>query len=223
MTQALILKEWLKTRRALLILLAVTVAFTLYLILGIQHTVTTQGVGHIWSFMLLKDVRYIDTLKYYPLLCGIVVGLAQMLPEMQQRRLKLTLHLPYSQNTMLALMLAYGLVVLSLIFALQVSAIAGYFSTLIASEMTVRVVLTTIPWYLCGLNAYMFTSAVCLEGGWRRRVLVGLTGFALTAMFFMNDASESYNSMLLLLLVFVLAASLLSYTSIYRFKEGRQD
>ncbi len=223
MTQALLLKEWLKTRRTLFILFAVTMAFTAYIILNIQHVVTTQCVGSLWSFMLLKDSIFIEKLQYYPMVCGIIMGIMQMIPEMHQRRLKLTLHLPYNQNGMVGLMICYGLLSLMVIFGIQLLIIAAYYSTLLASEMTARVVLTALPWYICGLNAYLFTSAACLESGWRLRVIISMTGIAITSLFFLQDASEAYNSVLWLMGIFVCAASLLSFYSIYRFKEGRQD
>ncbi|MDE7397189.1 MAG: hypothetical protein K2M98_05635 [Muribaculum sp.] len=173
--------------------------------------------------MLLKDSSFIEKLQYYPLICGIIMGIMQMMPEMQQRRLKLTLHLPYNQNGMVGLMIGYGLLALIVIFGIQLLAIAIYYSTLLASEMTVRVVLTALPWYICGLNAYLFTAAACLESGWRLRVIIAMVGVAITALFFLQDTSEAYNSVLWIMIVFVLAASLLSFYSIYRFKEGRQD
>lgn len=60
-----------------------------------------QGGSHLWEILLSRDVVFIETLTYIPLLAGLLLAIVQFVPEMQQKRLKLTLHLPYPQNRML--------------------------------------------------------------------------------------------------------------------------
>lgn len=94
-------KEWMKTRRAFIVCLCVALFFTIYALLGINRVTATHGVEHIWLIMLMKDQTFIDAIKYVPLLCGLIIGLAQMMPEMQLYRLKLTLHLPVPVSRLL--------------------------------------------------------------------------------------------------------------------------
>ena len=89
--------------------------------------------------------------------------------------------------------------------------------------MTSYVMLTTVPWYLAGLNAYLFTSAVCLEGTWRRRVLLGLLTVGVLAIYYMQATPLAYNGIIPEAVVFTLLLMLLSIYSVYRFKEGRID
>lgn len=223
MTKAIFYKEWLKTRRVFWVALVVAVCFAVYAVMSMNRVATLKGCDHIWLIMLLKDNTFIDVLQMVPLVIGIAVGVAQMAPEMAQKRLKLTLHLPYPQMRLVALMLLTGIAELIVIFAVQMLIIAIYDMQILASQLVSRVLLTSVPWYICGINAYMITTAICLEGTWRQRVLLGLLGVGMISFYFMQPAPEAYNSSLWLLVVVTLATSLLSFRSVNRFKEGRQD
>lgn len=145
MTKAIFLKEWLKTRRVFWVSLLVAVLFAVYAIMCIRRVSTSHGVEHVWLIMLMKDQTFIDAIKYVPALIGIALGVAQMAPEMQQKRLKLTLHLPFPQNRLIATMIGTGLGQLLVIFLLQALIIGIYYRGVVTSEMTWHVMLTTIP------------------------------------------------------------------------------
>lgn len=223
MTKAIIFKEWLKTRRVFWVSLGVILLFALYAIMCIRRVEQSHGVEHVWQIMLMKDQTFIDAIKYVPVIIGLALGVAQMAPEMQQKRLKLTLHLPYPQNRLVVAMICTGLVELLVMFLVQALIIGIYYRMLVTSEMTWHVMLTTIPWYIAGLDAYLFTAAVCLEGRWRRRVLLALVAVGVLAIYFMQSVPQAYNGMLVGATVFTLLIVLLSLLSVDRFKEGLID
>ena len=97
MEKALCYKEWIKTRYYYFLAILVSWGMTGYCILKINRAITMKGAPHLWEVMLGKDVVFIDLLTYLPLLIGIFLAWVQFVPEMQQNRLKLTLHLPVSQ------------------------------------------------------------------------------------------------------------------------------
>lgn len=223
MEKALIFKEWVKTRMVFFICLALTVCVTLYAVLMMNRLIELKGVEHLWLIMLLKDNSFIEVTKYVPMLVGLAVGVAQMVPEMSQKRLKLTLHLPYPQNRLVGLMILTGMCELLIIYLVQMCIIAVYDFTILPVELVGRVTLTSLPWFFAGFTAYLFTSAICLEGTVRRRVVLALLGAAVLTIFFVQPAPEAYNNMIPLMIVAVAAFVILSYGSVARFKEGRQD
>lgn len=223
MEKAIIFKEWIKTRMVFFISLVLALATAGYAMLMVNRLIELKGVEHLWLIMLLKDNTFIDIIKYVPVAVGIAIGIAQMAPEMSQKRLKLTLHLPYPQGRLLALMLATGVSELLIIFALQTAVVAMRYSFLLPAELVWRVMLTSLPWYLAGFAAYFFVTSICLEGTWRRRIIIGLLGVAALMIFFLQPAPEAYNGMSLLLVIVVILLSILSFGSVIRFKEGRQD
>ena len=213
MLKAIIYKEWLKTRGVFLIGLLLSVCMAGFEILSMNRVGTVKGVEHIWQIMLMKDNMFVNHLTFIPLAVGVGVGLAQMLPEMVQKRFKLTLHLPYSQNRMVLAMLAVGLAEI----------VAVYDMRILAPELVSRVVLTMSPWFVAGVVAYFFTAAVCIEGCRVQKVALSLLGVGVVSWLFAGDAPEAYNGVLLLFVVASLSCALLVYRSVYRFKEGLQD
>ena len=223
MYKALMTKEWMKTRRALIVCLCVALFFTIYALLGINRVTATHGVEHIWLIMLMKDQTFIDAIKYVPLLCGLIIGLAHMMPEMQLYRLKLTLHLPVPVSRLLLTMLGCGLLELTLIFLIMAVAIACCYAPIITGEMTTFVLLSTIPWFLAGYTAYLFAAAICLEGRWKRRILLALIAAALICVYFFQSAPGAYNGFAPWAAIFTLLLVSLSFASVYRFKQGMID
>lgn len=223
MTKAIFFKELLKTRRVFRLSLILALIFAVYAIICIRRVSTSHGVEHVWLIMLMKDQTFIDAIKYVPLLIGIAMGWAQMAPEMQQKRLKLTLHLPYPQNRMILTMVTAGLLQLLVVFLVQALIIGIYYRGIITSEMTWHVMLTTVPWYLAGFDAYLLTSSICLEGRWRRRIALGLISIGIVSIYFMQPAPQAYTGILWGAAIFTLLLVLFSINSVNRFKEGQID
>ena len=224
MYSSIIFKEWLKTRRVFFIALAVSLLVAVYVILRTNSLINEHGIVSLWLSMLLKDVSYVDTLTYIPLAVGLALGIAQMVPEVAQKRLKLTLHLPFPQLRLVAMMLATGLLELLVIYLLQAGVILIYDATIFHSELVGRVFLTMLPWYLAGFIGYLFVTSVCLEGTWYMRILLGLVGVAVLLVMFLQPATmAAYNYMIVTIVVFIALITIFSFGSIARFKEGHQD
>lgn len=143
MKKAIFYKEWIKTRRYFPIALTVSVIFIIYALLGVQRVINFRGVAHLWEILLSRDVVFIETLTYIPLLAGLLLAIVQFVPEMQQKRLKLTLHLPYPQNRMLMLMLIAGLSELIVIYLIDYLILYVYLQNILAPELTDRILLTS--------------------------------------------------------------------------------
>lgn len=223
MTKAIFYKEWIKTRWYFLLMAAVSISFTAYALLRINRVVTFKGADHLWAILLTRDNTFIDRLSYLPLLGGIALAIVQYVPEMVQKRLKLTLHLPYPQQKMITGMLAAGLAELLLLFALQYIIMYGYMQALLPVELVSRILLTATPWFICGIHAYLFTAAICLEPTWRMRIVNLLLMAGTTRLYFLQDTPEAYNSFIPWLLVAALMVTTLVFRSVIRFKEGCQD
>lgn len=223
MKKALIFKEWLKLRKAWFAAFALAAALTIYAMIVINRLITLKGVEHLWMIMLLKDNTFVEILKYLPLAVGVAIGAAQMVPEMQQKRLKLTLHLPFPQMRLCIVMLGFGLVLCALVFVAQWVAVGIFYARIIPLQLVWRVLLTMLPWYAAGLMGYIFTAAVCLEGTWRRRVIVSLLGIAMVMVCYLQSAPEAYNAFIFLIMGYVCVLLVLPLGSVMRFKEGRQD
>lgn len=220
---AIFYKEWIKTRWYLLPAVAVIFGFAVYSMLRINRVANLKGIEHVWEVMLSKDAVFVDLLEFIPLLTGALLAIVQFVPEMHRKCLKLTLHLPVPQLKMINQMLAYGLLVLTGCFFVCWLIMWVYMQQVLAHELYSRILLTTAPWFVAGIAAYLLTSWVCLEPTWKRRVIYLVISILLLRIFFLAPAPEAYNAFLPLLIIYTLLSISLSWLSIARFKEGKQD
>ena len=223
MEKAIFYKEWVKTRWYFLLSTLLLAAFTGYCLLNVGRIIEFKGAVHLWEVMLERDAIFVDLLTYLPVLAGLLFGVFQFVPEMQQSRLKLTLHLPYRHYRMVAAMLLYGALMLCITYLVSLVMIGIYFDATVARELFARVMLTALPWYVAGLAAYLLTAWVCLEPTWKRRILNILVSVGVLRIFFLAPAPEAYNAFLPWLALYTLLLALLSMLSVYRFKTGEQD
>ena len=163
MLKAILYKEWIKLRWYALLAVLVTTGVAAYCLLRMDRAVTLRGAGHIWEVMVLKNAIFIDYLQFVPLLAGVLAALVQFMPEMQRKCLKLTLHLPCSQQRMVFTMLAAGVLVLVACFAVNVLVMLAYLTTVLPAGLTLNILSAAAPWYLAGLAGYLLTAWVCLE------------------------------------------------------------
>lgn len=223
MLKAIGYKEWIKTKWYFLLALSGTLGFAGYCMLRIDRVVEFKGASHVWEVMLSRDAIFIDLLQYIPVLTGVLMAVVQFVPEMHRKCLKLTLHLPYPALRMVMAMLGSGVLLLTICFVLNFLLMWGYLHTVLAPELTSRILLTALPWYLAGITGYLSAAWVCLEPAWKRRVVNLVVSLFVLKIFFMSSTPEAYNSFLPWLVVYTLLAASLSWLSVVRFKAGKQD
>ena len=223
MNKAIFYKEWLKTRYYFLAASVVFICYTLYLIIRLNNVVELKGADHLWAILLTRDTIFLEPLQYVPLITGFLMGLVQFIPEVIQKRLKLTLHLPYPREKMLLMMTLSGICQLLPLFLVQLMVFNGFFYGFLASELVEHILLSTLPWYIAGLTAYIWAFAICLEPTWKMRALLIVAGLGVVRIHFMQDVPEAYNSFFPWLALYGILAIALVMRSMYRFKEGCQD
>lgn len=223
MIKAIFYKEYIKSRWYLLLALLATLGLTGFLMLRISRAIALKGADHIWQNMILKDAVFVNLLEYVPLLVGILLAIVQFTPEMQRKCLKLTLHLPCSQKKMLFAMLGFGVLALTVCFATNFMVMGICLPIHFAHELVRHILLTALPWYIAGYAGYLLLAWVCLEPTWKMRIFNLIVSVLIFRVFFLAPAGEAYNSFLPWLILYTLLTSCLSWISVTRFKEGKQD
>lgn len=223
MIKSIFFKEWIKTRRCYAVVCLAMFGFVGYCMLNVNRVAEIKGAPHLWEVMILKDAVFLDIFKYVPTFLGILFGLMQFVPEMQNRCLKLTLHLPYSNHRMLAVMQLFGLTLLAACFALSVLMIVLVYARIFVSEMVAAAVLTALPWFMAGLEAYLLTAFVCLESTWRLRLAYLAMSLLMLRIFLFDVSAQAYVYALPWLAICIAMTFMLPYVSVARFKDGCQD
>ncbi len=220
MLKSIFYKEWLKTKYALLLALVLSSAMLTYIGLDILKAFQTTSGTSICLTVLNGELIYFEPFAYLPVLVGLLIALAQYLPEMYHRRLKLTFHLPLSSRKIVFCMATYGLLLLLLIFGLNILTSYCIVNHFFPYEMQSRILLTTLAWYLAGFLTYGFTAWIIVEPSWKRRFFYSLIAGLCLYLMYVNAVPEAYNSSLWLLLLLVLFVASWIWLSVLRFKKG---
>ena len=112
MLRSIFMKEWLKTRMAVVLVFVASLGLCAYLLIDAHHLIAINGVMPVWDTLLGRDTLLLELLEFVPLIAGILLGCTQMLPEMLQKRIKLTLHLPIENWKAIGIMVLYGVIIM---------------------------------------------------------------------------------------------------------------
>ena len=223
MFKALFYKEWIKTRRLVLLLGILLLTLIAYTFINTGQMFRIGGAVQTWANIILKGMPVLpEVLKWFPLLAGVLFGLVQFIPEMTDKRLKLTFHLPMPESKILTSMLTYGIICISSIFILLYIALfvglQAYYPMEIISNMSWYL----LPYLLGGITAYFLTCWTCLEPIWRQRIFNALIAIAGLSLFYIDAKSGAYLPFLPYLIGIVFIAFTFSFYAAARFKNGAQ-
>lgn len=218
----MIYKEWLKTRWLISGVCASGISVLVYIFITLGRVFRHIGMVDVWDVIINRNNVLYAELKYYPLVFGALLGLAQFIPEIQKKRLKLTLHLPISQKNAYFSMQIYGLFVLFISFAVQLLILYIFSIVHFPKEIVENVFLTLLPWYSAGIIAYLFTALISLEPTWLRRIAYLFVAVGVLYFAFLREFPATYEKIWWLFLLLPIYLLAFPWLSIERFKKGVQ-
>ncbi|MCU4174096.1 hypothetical protein [Carboxylicivirga sp. N1Y90] len=222
MEKALLYKEWKKTRIFSISIALVAIVLSAYIMLKAGRSFRIAGMEHLWDVIVNRKQFIFKELKYFPIAAGLCIGFAQYFPEIVQKRIKLSLHLPLNENKVVMLMHTYGMGVLLCVFFIQMLAFTIFSSIYFPFEFMLNSLQTIAPWYLAGFVTYMFVAMICLEPVWNRRGINSLLAIGTIYLFLLSGTPAAYEHTMCLFLIVSLWIFPFGLLSIKRFKEGKQ-
>jgi hypothetical protein len=222
MIKSLIYKEWLKVRAGYAALFLINLLVIVSISIAIGNKFKFFDAASIYSKAICyQDLFFID-LIYIPLITGLILGIIQYFPEINENKLKLSLHLPMDKNKTLLTMQFYGVLLLLIVFlfdAIAVSIIAGiYFPVEIINSFLI----VSLPWFLSGFAVYILISIIFIEPLWSRRILLlivtaGFISNYFNGVVFVNAIELFSNSYFyFILLTFIISPLILLSGSNYK-------
>ena len=215
--KALSYKEWIKTRKVIGVLFTATIAVLAYSFIEVTHSIRLDEAVNEWYAFLFMDKSLPLITMILPLISGLALALVQFVPEMVNKRLKLTLHLPADETSIISSMLMYGYLVLVLMFALTIIVYVCGMSFIFPYEATYMMIARLTPSFVSGLAVYGFTAWVCFEPQWKQRVLNLLIAVGLISVLFVSQQSGVYLHFGLGLIVIFIASFAFPFFSVLRF------
>ena len=214
MLNSIIKKEWLKLRFYIFGLFVLMVVSLGYFAFELNFSFSTiEPESMMWyRFAHLKDKPYFY-LSYLFLAIGIIVSLAQFLPEKIQKRIKIMTHLPLDLKTSLFYHLLIGVMFISIL-----TTILGISLLLILinyyPDIIIQVALKdTIAYSFASIVVYIGLSAVIIE---QKPAIAGLKLIVISLFIvsFLKSHFTIIDSIWLLFLIFIPFVSLDSFYSI---------
>lgn len=219
---SLFYKEWIKTRKVFLLAFLVFGAFIIYTYINIRQMFRVGGAIQVWTDIILKDTSMLDKMEWLPLIFSILFALSQFVPEMTNKRLKLTLHLPMPESKIVFAMLAYGLSCLLALYIIVYIAIVGGMGIYYPSEIVWSIFEMSLPWFLAGLAGYLFVAWICIEPVWKQRVFNSLIAVYALTFFMIKAKSGALVPFTPYLVALILVICFFPFYSMFRFKDGAQ-
>ncbi len=220
MFKAILFKEWIKIRVAFFGLLAISFLMLINILLNLSHEMKFVAPRMYWYNVVFRQLIFYSGLMYIPVVTGIVLALAQFIPEMTSNRLKLTLHLPVKENNVLLQMISIGFVATLSIFVVTLLLLTVIILVYFPTEVYRSVLITSAPWFLAGIAGYFSVAMLVTEPLWIKRILLIPIVYGFLEMFFYLFGYNAYEKSLpeFAVLSFLFGISIL-YSG-YRFRKG---
>ncbi|QZT37392.1 hypothetical protein K5X82_00520 [Halosquirtibacter xylanolyticus] len=222
MIQSILFKEWIKTKLIVYIILIGMLGLATYVMMNIFHSIRYNGQVMLWDMIIHKDYIMVSSFKYAPIIVGALLGLFQMVPELQHKRLKLTLHLPIPRHKMIGMMMGYGVMVLTTIFIVSIGVAMTILSFYFSSEIMSAWALALLPWLGAGYLTYLMMSWICIEPTWRMRSVTLIIWGLFVSLFLWSGYSQGVIFMFPYFVAIILLVATTVFYATMRFKEGKQ-
>lgn len=224
MFKSLVFKEWLKIKWIFVGLVALNFLIILNIYLNTANTLKVYSANAVLAKLLTYEILFYSDLMYVPLLSVLLLAIFQFFPEINQKRLKLTFHLPVRENKLLIQMALVGVSLSAIIFLIDSFLISLISLTFFPKELFNAMLITTLPWYIGGLCAYFWVVMIFIEPNWTKKIVNSLAGYCIVSLFYAGIyGGTGYNrletSLIYFLLLSVLCGTII-FISSYNFKRG---
>ncbi len=221
MLKAILYKEWIKLRWAVIMIAGLTVLSLAYTIGMISYYVEFQGAFSNWMFvigksLLLKNIVFV---KVLPLITGLVFALIQFVPEMNNKRMRLSYHLPISEKKLLISSTGFGYMFLLIEIVFLFFGLWLVISMTYPAEIVHKVLMTTIPWFLGGSAMYFMASFIILEPTWVYRIIYAVAAYGLIELNFRASTYDQYQRLWVLILIVAVMPFTIMFAG-HRFRRG---
>lgn len=213
-------KELVKTKTTIILLTFILISMLVYMNVEICKAIEFSSRETLCLQILVKDGVLFPEFIYIPVTIGCILSIAQYIPEIHHKRLKLTLHLPVSAGKIVLYMILFALMVMSILFFMAFIWIYLVSSSYMPQELVTKVINTHLVWIIAGVTTYGLVSWTIIEPNIKRKIANGIITILTISLFFISPYPQSYDSAFLLLMAISILSLLFVWISINRFKSG---
>lgn len=213
-------KEWIKTRWYIAIAVAISIGIVFYIFFSIKHDLDIWGPAQYFANIIQGKEVVTGRFKFIPVITALLIGLPQFVPEVTDKRIKLSLHLPMRNTAIIYSMVLYGFGVLAVIMTVASLLLTLLMSVCFPAEIIIPELQTIVPWILGGITCYFFIAMIAMEPLWRFRFVYMVFAYFVLRLFFQSyGLGNAVTACPLLIAVTLISSSSIIYTS-HRFNKG---
>ncbi|MCC8173800.1 MAG: hypothetical protein LIO65_05285 [Odoribacter sp.] len=213
-------KEWVKTKYPIIISGVICLFIVCRIFTSVLSDLDKMGSVYYYSSILNGKTIFFYAFKYLPFIVALLIGLFQYIPEVVEKRIKLSIHLPVNPLTIIYSMIIYGFVVFSIIIFLSLLLLTGLLSIKMPWEVLSPMILTIIPWILGGMTTYFLVAMLAFEPTWKYRIIFAISFYFLIKIYFSTYPIGNAVTIFPVLIIATLLSALgVLYTS-HRFIKG---
>lgn len=220
MLKSLLYKEWIKIRLVVWVALGLSLIALVNIFLKVRHDILFVDAANYWYSFLFRGVTFFGIIKFLPFIIGLAIAIAQYFPETVNKRIKLTFHLPLSENSVLIWMHSFGALVLMGVFVTVLGLFTVGGAIFFPPDIIKASLLTMLPWFLGGMATYFLVALVLLEPMWIFRGLYAAIAAGFVTIFYAGASVGAFRPALLPLALITLLLSFVVLFSGYRFRKG---
>lgn len=179
-----------------------------------------MGASQYFSSLILEKAIFFGSFKYVPVIVALLIGLSQFIPEVTDKRIKLSLHLPVKNTAIIYSMVLYGFVIITAILLISILLLTLLISVYFPAEVIIPSLQTILPWVLGGITCYFFIAMISLEPIWKYRFLyIIFVYFVLRLFFYSYGLGNAVTIYPFLFIITLISSVSVIYTS-HRFNKG---
>lgn len=213
-------KEWVKLRWITLGLIGIGIIINIYVLLDLRNSISLNGAAEIWYITLYWHVKFYLPLKILPIISGLILGLFQFIPEIINKRLKLSLHIPVGINTIISHFVTSGITLLTIIYLITFGSLLATSRLIFYSDVTLLLAKHIVPWLLSGYIIYFSTCSIVTEKHWVIKSIVFLIGFTFSFILLEKGFIGEKDDAIWLYLSLTIGSLIFPFYSIWRYKKG---
>lgn len=202
------------------IAMALCIGVVIYMFIAIRKNLEIWGAAQYFANIILEKGVVVNRFKLIPILTALLIGLPQYVPEITDKRIKLSLHLPMRNTAIIYSMAIYGALAFLAIMTVSVLLLSFLMSFCFPAEITIPEILTLVPWVLGGLTCYFFISMIAMEPLWRYRFIYMVFAYFVLRLFFLPyGLANAVTAYPVLIAITIISCLSIIYTS-HRFNKG---
>jgi hypothetical protein len=222
MIKHLFYKEWIKTRFYAFMALIIGLGVSHYIVTTVQISINNSSSVNFILGSLYGEPQNIfyGVYKLVPFLTALAIGLSQFIPEVLEKRIKLTLHLPMQVNKLVYLMVLFGFLLYTIVMGISFAYFQYYNLTLFPSNMSMPITYSILVWIIGGMTTYFLIAMIAFEPNLLAKFLYTVFSYYLVRFYLLGHSHGETQSMLPSLLIIMATTSVAVFYSSHRFNKG---